>query len=162
MRMVRTDASNVDFRRLVDALDEELAERDGAERDFYAPFNKLDKIKHVVLVFNGDEAAACGSIKEYEPGTMEVKRMYTAPHARSKGLGSVVLQELIRWSREMGYRRCILETGLRQPEAIALYRKNGFKPIENYGQYKGVANSVCFEFILAEGSAVSSAVSLNS
>ncbi|MFZ5941462.1 MAG: GNAT family N-acetyltransferase, partial [Bacteroidota bacterium] len=43
-----------------------------------------------------------------------------------------------------GFRRCVLETGKRQPEAINLYLKNGYGPIPNYGQYAGVENSLCF------------------
>jgi GNAT superfamily N-acetyltransferase len=75
---------------------------------------------------------------------MEVKRMYTAEEARSKGIASMILAELEKWAAELNYAKCILETGLRQPEAIALYIKNGYKTIPNYGQYAGIENSVCF------------------
>ncbi|MGB5499367.1 MAG: GNAT family N-acetyltransferase, partial [Maribacter sp.] len=49
---------------------------------------------------------------------------------------------------ELSYEKCVLETGKRQPEAIQLYTKSGYKIIPNYGQYKGIANSICFEKIL--------------
>ena len=48
----------------------------------------------------------------------------------------------------VGFEKCILETGKRQPDAIALYKKNGYNLIENYGQYIGMENSVCFEKLL--------------
>ena len=48
----------------------------------------------------------------------------------------------------MNYKKTVLETGLKQPEAIALYKKNGYTVIPNYGQYAGVENSVCFEKML--------------
>jgi GNAT superfamily N-acetyltransferase len=76
---------------------------------------------------------------------MEVKRMFTRPEWRGRGLAVKVLNELEVWAAEMGYTRCVLETGTRQPYAIALYRKAGYVQIPNYGQYEGVENSVCFE-----------------
>ena len=74
--------------------------------------------------------------------------MYTVPAARSRGLASKLLGELENWAKELSYKRCLLETGLKQNEAIGLYTKNGYKIIANYGQYAGVENSVCFEKIL--------------
>ena len=79
---------------------------------------------------------------------MEVKRMYTLPDFRGKGIATIVLQELEKWAKELRMEKCMLETGKRQPEAIALYTKNGYRLIPNYGQYAGVENSVCFEKLL--------------
>jgi len=52
---------------------------------------------------------------------------------------------LEHWAVELGYKKCVLETGKRQPDAIALYTKQGYESIPNYGQYMGMENSVCFE-----------------
>lgn len=145
LQLIRTDASNADLRSLVMELDKDLAIRDGDEHPFFAQYNKLDSIKYVVMAYDGEEAVGCGAIKEYTAGTMEVKRMYVPPHRRGRGIASLVLQELERWAVELGYTTCILETGLKQPEAIALYKKNAYTLIPNYGQYAGVAASVCFE-----------------
>lgn len=76
---------------------------------------------------------------------MEVKRMFVSPDQRGKGIASIVLVELEKWAAELKYNKCILETGIRQPEAISLYKKNNYKLIENYGQYINVTSSVCFE-----------------
>ncbi|HRK90299.1 MAG TPA: GNAT family N-acetyltransferase [Anaerolineales bacterium] len=141
----RTDSENPDFIYLVKHLDADLAERDGSEHAFYAQFNKIDKIRCVVLVYEEEKPIGCGAIKEYQPGIMEVKRMYTLPGHRGKGIASRVLNELERWSAELGYATCILETGKKQPEAIALYKKNGYQIIPNYGQYAEVEDSICFE-----------------
>ena len=122
-----------------------MAARDGNEHGFYAQYNKLDKINHVVVVYKYEKPLGCGAVKEYQPGIMEVKRMYTAPEHRGKGIASLVLKELELWASELGYMKCILETGKRQPEAIALYSKNGYTTIPNFGQYAGIDNSVCFE-----------------
>ncbi|PKV67425.1 GNAT family N-acetyltransferase [Pontibacter ramchanderi] len=144
----RTDSDDPDFVALVKLLDADLAVRDGEEHAFYAQYNKIDKIKHVVLACEGEKALGCGAIKQYQPGAMEVKRMYVLPEGRNKGIASQVLSELEAWARELHFERCILETGKKQPEAIALYQKNGYQPIPNYGQYAEVENSVCFEKVL--------------
>ena len=119
--------------------------RDGKDHSFYAQYNKIDKIKYVVVAFEDNKPASCGAIKAYDKNTMEVKRMYTLPGNRGKGIATKVLVELEKWAGELSYKKCILETGKKQPEAIAVYKKNGYKIIPNYGQYAGVENSVCFE-----------------
>ena len=141
----RTDSSNPDFRLLVNQLDRYLMGVNGDQHDFFDQFNKIDTIRHVVVLYHDNQPAGCGAIKEYEPGTMEVKRMFVPPVFRGKGLASAVLTELETWATEMGYHKCILETGDIMPDAIALYKKNGYQSIPNYGQYVGVASSVCFE-----------------
>jgi GNAT superfamily N-acetyltransferase len=143
--LIKTDSGHPDFIHLVKFLDAELAVRDGEEHDFYAQFNKIDKLRHVVLAYENNLAVACGALKEYADGIMEVKRMYTLPGHRGKGLAIRILSELEGWAKELGYSKCILETGKKQPEAIALYAKCGYQVIPNYGQYAGVENSICFE-----------------
>ena len=148
IRIERTNSGSADFTNLVKFLDRELAERDGEDHQFYAQFNKLDKIKHVVLSYYKDLPVACGAMKEFQPGIMEIKRMFTKEEYRGKGLASHILSELEKWSTELSYNHVVLETGIRQPEAIHLYKKSGFIIIPNYGQYAGVETSICFEKIL--------------
>jgi hypothetical protein len=57
----------------------------------------------------------------------------------------MILSELQLWAKEMNFKKCILETGIRQIEAIALYKKSDFIIIPNYGQYEGIETSICFE-----------------
>jgi GNAT superfamily N-acetyltransferase len=141
----RTDSDDTDFKALVKLLDADLAERDGADHGFYSQFNKIDKIRHAVVCYENDQPIGCGAIKAFDDEAMEVKRMYVSPAGRNKGIATRVLTELEAWASELGYPKCVLETGKRQPEAIALYEKNGYRRTENYGQYAGVENSVCFE-----------------
>ena len=143
--ITRTNSDDPDFVKLVRLLDAELARRDGAEHSFYAQFNKIDKIKQVVLAYEDGKPVGCGAIKEYAVDKMEVKRMYVSPEGRKKGIATKILAELEVWVRELSRTKCILETGKKQPEAIGLYKKSGYKLIPNYGQYAGVENSVCFE-----------------
>ena len=145
IRIIKTDASQPDFKKLVAFLDADLAERDGEDHSFYDQFNKLHLIKYALVAYEKDLPIACGAIKEFEPNVMEVKRMYVTPGKRGKGIATKVLSELENWARELGYQKCVLETGKRQPEAIALYTKNGYQIIPNYGQYAGIENSLCFE-----------------
>ena len=141
----RSDSDNQDFIELVKHLDADLAERDGEDHPFYAQFNKIDKIKYVVVAYENGKTVGCGAIKEYTPNTVEIKRMYTSPESRGKGIATQVLIELEVWASELSYEKCVLETGKKQPEAIALYKKNGYKIIPNYGQYAEIENSLCFE-----------------
>jgi len=145
IEIIRTGTDNPDFIELVKYLDSELAERDGNDHAFYDQFNTIDKIKHVVVAYENGKPIGCGAIKEFAPNIMEVKRMYTSPDSRGKGIATKVLTELEIWATQLSSVKCILETGKRQPEAINLYKSNGYKHIPNYGQYAEIANSLCFE-----------------
>ncbi|MCF0041892.1 GNAT family N-acetyltransferase [Dyadobacter fanqingshengii] len=149
IQLLRTTSEHPDFSALVKSLDAYLAVTDGDEHAFYNQYNKIDMIKHVVLAYENDIAIGCGAIKAFGDDAMEVKRMFVAEAGRNKGIASTLLKELEHWAAELGFKRCVLETGKRQAEAIALYKKNGYQVTENYGQYIGVANSVCFEKVLA-------------
>lgn len=145
INIIRTNSENKDFISLVKLLDADLVIRDGDEHPFYAQYNKLDNIRYVLVAYINGKAAGCGAIKEFSTGIMEVKRMFTLPEYRGKGVASTLLSKLEKWADELGYDKCILETGKKQPEAIALYQKNGYAITDNYGQYANVQNSVCFE-----------------
>lgn len=144
-RIIKTNSENPDFIQLVQQLDAELAKRDGAEHAFYHQFNSIQKLNHVVVLYDLDEPVSCGAFKEIEKDKVEIKRMYTLPAHRSKGHASHILEALEQWAREENYSVAVLETGKRQPEAIELYKKNGYNIIPNYGQYIGIENSVCFQ-----------------
>lgn len=142
---LRTDSKNNDFISLVKELDAFLAVTDGDDHSFYDQYNKLDNIKYVIVAYIDDIPVACGAIKQFDTTTMEVKRMFTSEKSRGKGLASKVLKELEKWALELSFERCILETGIRQVEAVQLYKKNSYTLIENYGQYAGIEESLCFE-----------------
>ena len=148
IKITRTGSDNQDFIDLVKYLDADLAERDGNDHSFYAQFNKIDKIKYAIVAYEDDKPIGCGAIKEYAQNTMEIKRMYTLPESRGKGIATKVLTELEIWATELSYEKCVLETGKKQPEAIGLYKKNGYKLIPNYGQYAEIENSLCFEKVV--------------
>lgn len=134
-----------DFVNLVKRLDSELSIRDGEDHAFYNQFNSITQIKYAIVAYENGIPVGCGAIKEFSKEAMEVKRMFIIPEFRAKGLATLILKELEQWALELGYHKCILETGKKQPEAISLYRKNDYVRIPNYGQYSNVDNSLCFE-----------------
>src|SRR5688572_26675639 len=131
MNVIRTNSDNPDFVILVKELDAYLAEKDGSEHAFYDQFNKIDKLKHVVIIYENEVPVACGAMKAFGSDSIEIKRMYTLPSYRGKGLATQVLSALEKWATEIGYKKSILETGKRQPEAIELYKKHGYTVIPN-------------------------------
>tara|TARA_R110002051_G_scaffold127537_3_gene201164 strand:+ start:1649 stop:2104 length:456 start_codon:yes stop_codon:yes gene_type:complete len=146
----RTNSENIDFKTLVNALDGYLKVTDGDEHDFYHQFNGITGLDYVLVIYEDGKPIGCGAIKPFDSATLEIKRMYVSSESRGKGIGSKILNELENWSKELKFTACILETGKRQVEAIALYKKNNYQIIPNYGQYIGVANSVCFKKIIAK------------
>lgn len=145
IRLVRSDSTHPDFRAMVQLLDQDLAIRDGADHGFYAQFNKIDAIQHCVIAYDMEQPVGCGAIKAFGEDSMEVKRMYVLPASRGKSIALQILSELETWATELGKSKTVLETGQKQPEAIALYFKAGYQRTPNYGQYIGIENSLCFE-----------------
>ncbi len=108
------------------------------ERDLVAPNGA-----YLVAWLDGD-AVACGALRRVEGTLGEVKRMYTVPRARRQGISRAMLAELETEAARLGYERLHLETGLRQPEAMALYESAGWERIANYGWYKDSYLSACY------------------
>ena len=131
---------------LIAALDADLAERYAGDVDLegepdYAMLNLLgDDVvppRGVLLVARLDgEAVGCGALRPHGDGAAEVKRMYVAPAARGRGVARAILRTLERAGADLGYRRLVLETGIRQQEAMALYESEGWTPIANFGAYR--------------------------
>jgi|SRR5690606_6177154 len=141
----RTNSENLDFQKLVFELDKDLAIKNGETNDFFAQYNKIDLIKNVVVIYEFDQAVGCGAMKEYEDCIMEIKRMFVPTEKRGNGIAGKILTELQIWAKELGYKKCILETGDKMIEAISLYKKNNFEITPNYGQYANIESSICFE-----------------
>ncbi|ACO45551.1 GNAT family N-acetyltransferase [Deinococcus deserti] len=91
---------------------------------------------------------ACGALKKLDEESAEIKRMYTVPAARGRGMGRRILSALIEAGRQAGYARLVLETGNQQPEAVHLYEQAGFRRIPNYGYYQDMEDSLCYELRL--------------
>ncbi len=145
----RTTGADPIFQQLIPPLDADLAIRDGADHAFYARLNGSLTLAHAVVAAIDERPVGIGAFKVLAPDVIEIKRMFVAPAHRGHGIASRVLAELEAWARGLGATRARLETGVRQPEAIALYLKRGYQPIANYGPYVDVATSRCFEKLIA-------------
>jgi len=150
--LIKTTGTDNVFKSLVRLLDEDLNGRYGTLQTGYNKYNSLDSIKNVVVAYINNKPAGCGSFKEFDDATIEIKRMFVKPEHRGTGLANQILYELEKWGAELGYTFSILETGIKQVEAIRFYQKNGYKQIDNFGQYAGNTNSVCFNKSLLETS----------
>ncbi|WP_336715314.1 GNAT family N-acetyltransferase [Chryseobacterium mucoviscidosis] len=148
MTIKRTDSSNKDFQNLVQLLDADLAVRNGEDHSFYDQFNKIDAIKNCIVIYVDEIPAACGAFKKFDEETVEIKRMYTNPDFRKKGLATTIVKELEIWAKEFNYTKAVLESSLEQNEALSVYEKSGYTRIPNYGQYIGIDKSVCYEKVL--------------
>jgi putative acetyltransferase len=91
------------------------------------------------------EIAACGALRRLDEATAEIKRMYVRPRFRGRGLGRAVLLALEAHARSLGVELLVLETGVDQPEALALYERHQFVRRERYGEYRDDPTSVFLE-----------------
>lgn len=143
--IIRTNSENADFQSLVSLLDAYLEVINGDSHSFFNQYNQINVLKHTIVLYDADKPIACGAIKQYEDGVMEVKRMYVLNEYRGKGVAQIILSELEKWAAELGNQTCILETARTMTSAVKLYQKSGYEVIPNYGQYKDVAVSICFK-----------------
>jgi GNAT superfamily N-acetyltransferase len=129
---------------LVAALLDELRTLYGEEDEDAPSPDDLASPKGVFLVASRNrEPVGCGGIKHFADGIAEVKRMYVVPAARRSGVARAVLAEVEAEARRRGYRELRLETGVKQPEAIALYQSAGFELIPCWGVYARAPSSRC-------------------
>ena len=137
-------------RRLLAALDEDLLRRYPADAVHGLHPVEWDDPGLTFLVARVDgRAAGCGALRRLEPAVGEIKRMFVLPEFRGRGIARQILAALESEARKAGHARVRLETGTRQPEAIALYRSAGYFEIPAFGEYVGNRFSVCFEKSLA-------------
>jgi GNAT superfamily N-acetyltransferase len=145
VRILRTTTNHPDFESLIRLLDADLWSRNCEGQEAYSAHNNVAFIQTAVVAYLDDQPAGCGCFKPFDNGSVEIKRMYVCPAFRGQGISKLVLAELEQWAAELGNKIAVLETGLRQPEAIGLYSGFGYQVIENYGPYKDLPNSVCFQ-----------------
>jgi len=148
IKFIRTTSEDADFRKMVYALDEDLNLRNGDIQRQYDQYNKIDRIKHAMVIYFDDKPVGCGCFKKFDDEMVEMKRMFVLPEMRGKQLAARMLQELEKWAIEEGNTVAVLETGRRQVEAQRLYSIAGYFRTENYGQYIGMEDSICYRKVL--------------
>lgn len=114
-----------------------------------------------VVGYLDGRAVACGGWRahdgdepDFREGDAELKRMYVVPAARGSGLSRLLLADLERRAAVAGRHRLVLETGTKQPEAIALYSSAGYVEIPKFGVFRCEPDSRCFAKDLMVGAVV--------
>ena len=127
-----------------DGVTELIAALDSYLCSLYPPqsnhFLDLEQLSRPEIRFfvarRGGAPLACGALRIDAQGYGEVKRMYVAPPARGQGLGRAILARIEEQAAREGLRLMRLETGVRQDEAIALYRSCGYVDCDPFGDYR--------------------------
>jgi GNAT superfamily N-acetyltransferase len=145
LKILKTDSKNIDFIKLIKLLDDDLNERYGELQKQYNKHNKVDFINDVIIIYKDEVTVACGAFKEHNIEAIELKRIFVAKENRGQGLSKIIVNELEKLGKIKGYKYALLETGIKQFEAINLYKNAGYKIIENYEPYIGNTNSVCMK-----------------
>ena len=114
----------------------------------YNKHNKVDYINDAVIVYKDKVPVACGAFKKYDDSTVEIKRIFVTKENRLQGISKLVMNELEELVRSGSYKYVVLETGIKQFEAINLYKSIGYEITENYEPYIGNTNSVCMKKVL--------------
>jgi GNAT superfamily N-acetyltransferase len=125
-------------RALIDSLNAELRgvySEPGATHFRLDPEEVTGGRGAFLIVYQDGTPVGCGALRLLDGRTAELKRMYVSPSVRGRGLGRRLVAALEAEARALGVRRLVLETGVRQDAALALYRATGFHPIPLYGEY---------------------------
>jgi GNAT superfamily N-acetyltransferase len=147
-RITAVPWADPDVQRLAAAQQAELRARyDGGEEPGTPP--SAADVAVVLVAHDADGTAlGCGALRSLDAGAAELKRMYVVPAARGQGVATALLAALEDAARDRGWTTLRLETGPRQPEAIALYSRAGYRPISAFGAYTGApeaADSLFYE-----------------
>jgi GNAT superfamily N-acetyltransferase len=132
--------------RLIEALNAELSAQypEPGATHFRLDADEVAADKGAFLVgYLDGEPVACGAIRCIDAGVAEIKRMFVIPAVRGRGFSRSMLTALEDSARKLGIRRLVLETGPRQLEALALYRRAGFVAIPRFGEYTHSELSLC-------------------
>src|SRR3954469_22330578 len=142
----REELSAAVVQRLILALNAELESiypEDGANFFRLDPEEVAEGRGAFLVAYLDNKPVGCGAIRLNEPGLAEIKRMYVDPAVRGRRVGRQIVNALEAHARQLGAKRIVLETGPRQPDAIAMYKHAGFTEIPLYGEYIGSQFSVC-------------------
>jgi GNAT superfamily N-acetyltransferase len=147
IKIRRADLTEPIVRQLVEELLGELSERYGGGAGDETPVSETDFTPPNGMFFvadDGERLLGCAGWRRHGPSDAELKRMFTVKAARGQGLARRILTKIEESAREAGCARMILETGDRQPEAIALYESAGYARIEDFGFYAGEEGVLSF------------------
>ena len=124
---------------LIEQLQAEYVARYGGRDDAPIDADEFAPPRGLFLLAEDESGVpvGMGGWRDLGDGRAEVKRMFVVAAARGRGTARALLAELERTAAAAGVDRLVLETGIVQPEAIALYTSSGYAPIEGFGHYAG-------------------------
>lgn len=145
MQLIPSSPDSPSARELIRQLDGDLANRYPG-----GPIHGIDAAEferaggYFVVATEGTTLVACGAFRPLDAARAEIKRMFVAPTFRRQGRSRTILRHLEAEIARRGFREIVLETGCNQPEAIAFYLAEGYRPIPLFGPYVGDGISRCF------------------
>ena len=152
MRLLAVRRESIESRDahvLIMALNAELSHRypEPGANHFHLDIEEVLPGRGAFVIARAEQRVpiGCGAIRRMDSTTAEIKRMYVVPQRRGMGAGKAILEKLEQVAHELAVTRIVLETGERQPEAIALYEHRGFVKIPPFGEYTDSPLSVCME-----------------
>lgn len=139
----RTHGADPRFIDIVKELDQNLHSTYNNYGYKYDIDIQVGEVSTVILASIGEIVIGGGCFKPLDDETAEVKRVFVSPYFRGLSVGSGLMEEVICWAQELGFKNLVLETGELQEESIRLFKRQGFSVIENFGSYVGVRGSIC-------------------
>lgn len=141
-----TDGTNPDFASLSLLMEEYYNQLVGGaeKRSSFIPHNALNDIRNVLMVYSDGKPVASAAFKEYNPSTVEIKRVWVCREYRGRHISRTMMDMLEQRAREMGYTKAILQTREQCFEAVSLYTKIGYCKIRNYPPYNEMEQAVCY------------------
>jgi GNAT superfamily N-acetyltransferase len=144
LELRRSSPVDQEFLDLIEELDKELWERYPSTQQNHAAGNRVAADARAVVARAEGSAIGCACFRPASRiGAAELKRMFVRPERRGSPAAASILAEIENWAIEEGYSSMLLETGVRQPEALRFYGKRGYHRIPNYGEYEGNVESIC-------------------
>jgi len=149
LRIVETDGANPDVqllcRELFSFFDKVVA---SGHKEEYEKYNRFEELKYALVAYDGDRPVGCGCFSEFDSDSLEGKHFYVRPEYRGTVVTEKILDKATEMLKRMGYRRMVCASGPILKEAMALYRRLGYREIEPYGPFVGMEGCICMEYLI--------------
>lgn len=141
-----TDGNDGDFHRFYLETEAYYSRIVGGlqNRQAFVPYNLSESISDVVIAGVNGTAVGCAGLKAYSDSDAEIKRVWVEPAYRRNHIADEMMDRIERKAKELGFRRVILQTRAIMQEAVGLYRKRGYRRIDNYPPYDRLDGAICF------------------
>ena len=141
-----TNGNDKDFQRFYLKTEEYYSSIVGGieNRKGFIPYNISESITEVLIAYIDDEAVGCAGLKRYSETDVEIKRVWVEPEDRGHHIALDMMMQIEERAVTDGYKRTILQTREIMEDAVGLYKKLGYKQIDNYPPYDKLDGAICF------------------